>query len=158
MKFGPQPLDKAAGAILAHSVRLPGGAIKKGTQLGAAEIERLTANGLSEVIVAELAPDDVREDAAATQIAAAITGPDVDIADAATGRVNLYAARDGLVQFDRDRLIALNMIDEGLTVATLGAGERVAKGRMIATIKIIPYALPKSIMTAALELLRGDDH
>ncbi len=156
MKFGPQPLDKAAGAILAHSVRLPGGAIKKGTQLGAGEIERLAANGLNEVIVAVLAPDDVREDSAATQIAAAITGPDVDIADAATGRVNLYAARDGLVQFDRDRLVALNMIDEGLTVATLGAGQRVAKGRMIATIKIIPYALPGSIMTATLKLLGSD--
>lgn len=156
MKFGPQSLDNALGAILAHSVRLPGGAIKKGTQLAAGDIERLADSGLSEVIVATLAADDVLENDAATQIAKAMTGRDVDIADAATGRVNLYAARDGLVQFDRDRLIALNMIDEGLTAATLGAGERVAKGRMIATIKIIPYALPARTMTTALELLEAD--
>ena len=41
MKFGPQSLDAAEGAILAHSIRLPGGAIKKGTQLTAADIDRL---------------------------------------------------------------------------------------------------------------------
>ncbi len=154
MKFGPQPLSNADGAILAHSVRLPGGALKKGTRLGADDLKRLADHGLSEVNVALLAPDDVLEDAAATRIATAITGAQVDIADAATGRVNLYARADGLVQFDRDRLIALNMLDEGLTVATLGAGERVARGRMIATIKIIPYALAGSVIEAALALLQ----
>ncbi|MGI9480599.1 MAG: NTP transferase domain-containing protein [Hyphomicrobiaceae bacterium] len=156
MKFGPQPLDAAEGSILAHSVRLPGGAIKKGTRLGPDDIARLAASGLSEVVVASLAPDDVLEDDAATQVAQAIAGPGVDIADAATGRVNLYAACDGLVQFDRDDLISLNLIDEGLTVATLQHGERVAKGRMIATIKIIPYALAGSVVEAALDLLGGD--
>ena len=153
MKFGPQSLDNAAGAILAHSVRLPGGAIKKGTRLGSEHIARLKAHGLDEVVVALLAPGDVLEDAAATRIAEVIAGDEVVSADAATGRVNLYAAADGLLQFDRERLIALNLIDEGLTVATLGANERVAKGRMIATIKIIPYALPGDTVAKALDLL-----
>ncbi|MFY0614786.1 MAG: molybdopterin-binding/glycosyltransferase family 2 protein [Hyphomicrobiaceae bacterium] len=156
MKFGPQPLDKAHGAILAHSVRLPGGAIKKGTRLDDSDIARLSESGLAEVVVAMLASDDVLEDDAATQVARILAGPGVDTADAATGRVNLYAACDGLVQFDRERLVALNLIDEGLTVATLRHGERVAKGRMIATIKIIPYALPGSVVEAALDLLGGD--
>lgn len=155
MKFGPHPLSSAEGAILAHSIRLPGGAIKKGTRLSAGDIERLTAHGQSEVVVALLAPDDVLENAAASRIADAVSGRDVVIADAATGRVNLYAGTDGLVRFDRERLIALNLIDEGLTVATLQADEPVAKGRMIATIKIIPYALPGAIVERALALL-GD--
>jgi molybdenum cofactor cytidylyltransferase len=153
MKFGPQPLDKAAGGILAHSIRLPGGAIKKGTRLQADDISRIAQSGIQQVVVAALEPGDVLEDEIAARIAKAIAGRHVDIADAATGRVNLYAASDGLLQFDRDRLIALNMIDEGLTIATLNANERVAKGRMIATIKIIPYALPGRVVDEALKLL-----
>ncbi len=43
MKFGPLPLSQAEGAIAAHSVRLEGGVIKKGTRLGPAEIARLAA-------------------------------------------------------------------------------------------------------------------
>ena len=43
MKFGPTSVDQSGGATLAHSIRLPGGAIKKGTVLGPTEIERATA-------------------------------------------------------------------------------------------------------------------
>jgi molybdenum cofactor cytidylyltransferase len=153
MKFGPQPLDKAAGAILAHSIRLPGGAIKKGTRLHADDIRRIAESGIQQITVAQLEPGDILEDDIAAQLATAIAGDHVDIASPATGRVNLYAADNGLMQFDRDRLIALNMVDEGLTVATLKANERVAKGRMIATIKVIPYALPGSVVDEALKRL-----
>lgn len=153
MKFGPQPLTKIDGAILAHSIRLPGGTVKKGTRLSAADIKRLSDHGLSEVTVALLEAGDVPEDVAAAQVATAISGANVDIAEAATGRVNLYAAADGLLQFDRERLIALNMIDEGLTVATLSENEPATRGRMIATIKIIPYALSEAVMTEALDQL-----
>ena len=154
MKFGPQSLNAAEGAILAHSIRLSGGAIKKGTQLTAADIDRLREHGKTEVIVAILEAGDILEDAAATQIASAISGINIDTAEAATGRVNLYAAADGLLQFNRDRLIALNLVDEGLTIATLNQSERVAKGRMVATIKIIPYALPGRVVIEALSQLK----
>lgn len=153
MKFGPHNVESAAGAILAHSIRLTGGALKKGTVLGPEDIERLQASGIAEVTVAWLDPGDVLEDDAAARIAKAIAGSHVDIADASTGRVNLYSAADGLLRFDRDALIRLNMIDEGLTVATLAANERITKGRMIATIKIIPYALSGAVVAEALNLL-----
>lgn len=153
MKFGPIKVADAAGSILAHSVRLPGGALKKGTELTAADVDRLQAAGVHEVVVAELEASDVPEDQAAEKIAKALSGAQVHAAPAATGRVNLYAATDGLLQFDREQLIALNLIDEGLTVATLNPSARVAAGRMIATIKIIPYALAQSTIAAAMDLL-----
>ena len=53
------------------------------------------------------------------------------------------------LQVDRDRLIALNRIDEGLTVATLVPHQRVSAGQMVATIKIIPFALRQELVAAA---------
>ena len=155
MKFGPVPLSEAAGATLAHTVHLPGGAMKKGLLLKAEHIDRLRQAGIASVTVARLEPDDVGEDEAARRIATAIAGVNVTCAEAFTGRVNLFAKAAGLLRFDRDTLIALNSLDEGLTVATLPSDARVAAGRMIATVKIIPYALPGDLLEQANEILAG---
>lgn len=52
MIFGPQPLSKAEGAILAHSVALEKGRLRKGHQLSAQDIEALGRAGVTEIIVA----------------------------------------------------------------------------------------------------------
>ena len=52
MRFGPVLLDQADGAILAHSVALPEGRLRKGCILGPPEIAQLRATGRSEVIAA----------------------------------------------------------------------------------------------------------
>jgi molybdenum cofactor cytidylyltransferase len=67
MRFGPVPLSEADGVILAHSVVLPGGRLRKGCILGPADIARLRDAGLSEVMAARPEPDDVLEDAAAAR-------------------------------------------------------------------------------------------
>ncbi|HLQ18347.1 MAG TPA: molybdopterin biosynthesis protein, partial [Tabrizicola sp.] len=71
MRFGPVPLSEAEGAILAHSVALPDGHLRKGCTLGPDEIAQLRATGLTEVIAARLDPTDVHEDEAALAIAKA---------------------------------------------------------------------------------------
>ncbi len=157
MRFGPLSLSDAIGAVLAHTVHMSGGALKKGLVLEAQHIDRLRAAGLTEVIAARLDATDIPENEAAALIATAITGQHVQAADAFTGRVNLFAETDGLLRCDRDRLIALNSIDEGLTVATLAPDARVASGRMVATVKIIPFALPRETVEAALAELSGGE-
>ena len=107
MKFGPRPTLETAGAILAHSIRLDPGTIKKGTRLSSADIDRIKAAGIDEIVVATLDPDDILEDDTATRLAGAISGPGIDAAPAATGRVNLYAAHAGLLAFNSAALIAL---------------------------------------------------
>ncbi len=153
MKFGSIPTKSAVGAILAHTVRLPGGAIKKGTTLTEPDIDRLREAGIEEIVAARLNAGDITENAAAGRIAEAVAGPNIDMATAFTGRVNLYARAAGLLMFDRNHLIELNTIHEGLTVATLAQMSRVAAGRMLATIKIIPYALPGTVIDQALAQL-----
>ena len=74
MKFGPVPLAQAEGAILAHSVAMGNGKLRKGRCLTADDIADLRSAGLETVIVARLAADDVHENAAAEALATAVLG------------------------------------------------------------------------------------
>jgi molybdenum cofactor cytidylyltransferase len=149
MKFEQVPLRSAAGAILAHSIPTPSGAIKKGRVLGDDEIARLAAAGVERVTAALLEAGDVGEDAAAARVAAALSGAAMHVAEPFTGRANLYADASGLVEIDAAHLGRLNSLDEGLTIATVPAFERVARGQMIATVKVITFA-PSSFSSAPL--------
>ncbi len=149
MRFGPLPLADAVGAVLAHSVKAGGVALKKGHVLTVADRDGLAAAGLDNVIAAKLEPGDVAEDAAATRIARAVAGPHVTASPAATGRVNLHAAVAGLLVVDTDRIDRLNLLDEAVTLATLPAFDPVEPGRMVATVKIIPFAAPEAVVAAA---------
>jgi len=157
MKFGPVPVADAEGAILAHSAGLASGRLKKGRRLSAADIAALAAEGLGEVIVARLGPDDVAEDPAAARIGAALVpqagAQGLVVSAPFTGRVNLYAAEPGVLRLDAALIGRLNAIDEALTVATLPEHARVAPRQMLATVKIIPYAAPGAAVAAAEAML-----
>ena len=156
MKFGPVATADAAGCVLAHSLRLPDGVLKKGLLLGEAELQRLAAAGIDTIIVARLEVDDVAENDAAAQVAHALGGAEVEIGNAGTGRVNLHARDAGLLVLDAARVNAANAVHEGLTIATLHTDSPVDAGQMLATVKIIPYAVPKAAMNEVLQRLRGD--
>ena len=143
MKFGEVPLAEALGAILAHSLKLGGTALKKARVLSAADLELIAAAGISRVVVARLEAGDVGEDAAAERIAAAAAGPGIAAAAPFTGRVNLHAEAHGLLVFDPKRVDALNLVDEAITLGTLPPFTNVAPRQMVATVKIIPFAAPE---------------
>lgn len=142
MKFGSVPIAQAPGTILAHSLQLPDGRLKKGKHLDAAMAGRIAAAGFEEVIVARLDKGDVSEDDAASVIAGAFSGEGIEVAPAATGRANLHAAQRGLFRADKALVNALNAIDPDITFACLADRSVVQKGDMVATIKIIPLAVP----------------
>lgn len=154
MKFGEVPVGEAAGAILAHSHRLPGRALSKGRRLTAEDVALLGEAGLSHVIVARLEADDVHEDEAASLIATALAGDNLTVAAAFTGRVNLFAAAHGLAVVDRERLDRLNLADEAITVATLPPHAEAMPKQMVATIKIIPFAAPRPAVERCLAIAR----
>lgn len=151
MRFGPVPMAEAMGAILVHSLDRP--ALRKGRVLSAADVAALRAAGVTTVTVARLEPGDVGEDEAARRIAALLAGPGLTAAAAFTGRVNLYAARDGLLDLDRERIDALNRLDESVTVATLPPLAPVKAGQMAATVKIIPFSVPAEIISDAEQMI-----
>ena len=149
MKFGKVPLDHATGAILAHSTRLPARIFKKGHVLTIADISLMKTAAISHVTVARLEPNDVQEDLAAARISNALAGNNVRVGESFTGRCNLVANTHGLITYEKLRLDELNLIDQSITVATLSPYSVVSPGQLIATIKIIPLAVPKKLLEMA---------
>ncbi|HEX3954267.1 MAG TPA: molybdopterin-binding/glycosyltransferase family 2 protein [Stellaceae bacterium] len=143
MRFGEVPVGEAAGAILVHSLRFGQTALRKGRILSAADLALIAAAGIDEITVVQLDPGDIREDPAAQRIASAAAGPQIGTADAFTGRANLFAETKGLLVFDRDRLDRLNLVNEALTLGTLPPFSVVEPRQMVATVKIIPFAVPE---------------
>ena len=156
MRFETVPLAEAEGAILAHGVRAGGKLFKKGRTLIPADLALLAASGVTTLTVARIEADECPEDAAAARIAEALTGTGLTRGAAFTGRVNLYADDHGLAVLDGAAIEAINLVDESVTVATLKPFAVVAKGDMVATIKIIPFAaLERAVSTAAAEAGRA---
>lgn len=153
MKFGPVPLDEAEGAILAHSVQLPERRLRKGVILNAGDIRELQRANFSEVTVARLENGDVHEDEAATRFAGALvpnpTEAGLCLSNASTGRVNIYSEVKGVVVIDADKIAAVNSVDPMITVATVPEWQRIDQGGMVATVKIIAYAVPESALNDA---------
>jgi molybdenum cofactor cytidylyltransferase len=155
MQFGPVPVSAAAGTVLAHSLRIESGMFKKGRHLSEADVARLAAAGHREVTVARLDADDVPEDVAAARIAAALAGAGIRVGAAFTGRANLYAEANGLALIEAERIARLNALDEAITLATVPPYAPVSPRQMIATVKVIPFAVPARILEAAEHLLIG---
>ena len=150
MKFGPVPPHEALGATAVHTIRQNSLVLKKGTLIGPAEVKALEAAGIPQVVVARLERGDVPEDEAAAAIAAAVAGQGVRIDRAFTGRANLFAENAGVLVVDKDGIDRLNQVDEAITFATLPAFKPVVPGEMIATVKIIPFAVGNAARDAAL--------
>ena len=154
MRFGAVPVRDAVGATAVHSIREGALVLKKGTLIGAAEVAALEAAGIKEIVVARLEPGDVSEDQAAADIAAAIAGEGVRTDKAFTGRCNLFAEEAGVLVVDKDVVDRLNRVDEAVTLATLPAYKPVVPGEMIATVKIIPFAVSGSARDNAVSEAR----
>ena len=149
MKFGSVPTREAAGLIAAHTVRAHDVTLRKGRVIPAEDAARLAAAGLSELVAVTLEAGDVAEDAAAERLAAHLAGPHLRREPPFTGRCNLHAATPGLLHIDRAAVDAVNGIDEAITVATLAPYKPVVAGEMVATVKIIPYAVPGATLDRA---------
>lgn len=159
MRFGPVPLDEAEGKILAHNITRRGqpGRLRKGKVLSAADVQDLSGEGFSSVYAAELEEGDVDENSAARRVAeAAVEGCcGLLIQGPSEGRANLAAAVGGVLLVDAARLQQVNLC-EGVTFATLRSYRLVRPGQVVATVKIIPYALPVSVLEQAERAAQGD--
>ena len=156
MKFGPCPASDAAGAYLAHSVKINGSFLKKGRLLTADDISRLIDAGINSVTVARLEAGDLHEDEAASRLSKALLGPGLKESAAFTGRANLIAAGPGVLVVDKSKIDRINQIHESVTVATLPEYAAVESRQMAATIKIIPFSAPESAVLKAEALALKD--
>jgi molybdenum cofactor cytidylyltransferase len=150
MKFGPASPADALGGVTVHTLRQGSLVLKKGTAIGAAEVEALRGAGVEELVVVRLEEGDVSEDVAAASIARAVAGPGIHVERAFTGRANLFAAEAGVLVVDRAAVDRVNGVDEAITLATLAAYKPVVEGEMVATVKLIPFGVEARLRDAAV--------
>jgi molybdenum cofactor cytidylyltransferase len=156
MKFGPASPSEAIGGVTVHTLRQGSLVLKKGTTIGAAEVEALTKAGVKEIVVVRLEHGDVSEDVAAASIADAVTGDGIIAERAFTGRANLFAGRAGVLVVDRAAVDRINGVDEAITFATLPAFKPVVEGEMVATVKLIPFGVEARLRDAAVKAAGKD--
>jgi molybdenum cofactor cytidylyltransferase len=151
--FAELPLDEAMGATLAHALTLGGTRHPKGRRVDEALAKAAAQAGLQRLWVARLEPGDLPEAEAAATLAAALKGEGVEARAPVHGRVNLHATRAGLLMLDAASITAANLAGEAIGLSTLPPLSPVAAGDMVATVKIIPYAVPAAQVSAAATAL-----
>ncbi|QKC97204.1 NTP transferase domain-containing protein [Mesorhizobium sp. NZP2298] len=155
MKFGPVAIEEAEGAVLAHATAAGERRFRKAHRLSAEDVSVLKRAGVSQVVAAVLASDDLGEDAAAQRIAESMIFSGIEAKPAATGRVNLHARASGVFTVDAAMIDAINAVDPAITIATLARHAPVEKGQMVATVKIIPFAVNSALVDAVAKICAG---
>ncbi len=155
MKFGKVAIDEAEGGILVHSLRHDGLVLKKGDSITREHIQALRQADISHVVIARLEEGDIGEDEAAAQAASALSGENIRVDEAFTGRANLFATCNGVLVAEPSLVDAINAVDEQITLATLPPWRNVVEGEMVATVKIIPFALPRALVARAIDAAAG---
>lgn len=150
MKFGPIPVIESDGVVLARAIKQAGLALKKGEWIGAGQIAGLRAAGVAEIVGARLEAGEVDENEAAGRLAESFAGANLRVDAAVTGRCNLRSTCSGLFIVDAAVIDRVNMIDETITIATLKPFRRVVEGEMVATAKIIPFAVAAAALEQAI--------
>ena len=156
MKFVTLPVAEAEGGIAVHSVSQGGAVVKKGSVIGAAEVAALAAAGIERIAVARLEAGRRRRGRGGRR-----AGPHRWPAPASGLMLRSPAAPistprwPGVLVVDRAGVDALNAVDEAVTLATLPAFRQVEAGELIATVKIIPFAVPGAVFAKARAAITG---
>jgi hypothetical protein len=133
--------------VITQDVTLETGRIRKGQRLTPGDAGLLA--GLDRPLHAVvLEPGDVHEDDAGSRLAAAVTGPGLEIRGPKFSRYNLIASTKGLVRVDADALLRLNRVP-GMAVFTLADRTPVAAGKMVAGVKVTPVAVEEATLREA---------
>lgn len=157
MQVKKVPVTEALGHILLHhQIDAHGQKIlSKGRYITREEIPALEMSGCQEVYVAILDEEDVSENEAAHYLGEMLAGDRLETSRAATGHVNLVATAPGLLKVDQEALLALNS-QPGITLATIRTHTVVRPKTITGTIKIIPYAVPRSDLEAAATIAQDN--
>lgn len=148
------PAAEFVGLIIAREFRTSGNIrFRKGHRLTASDLDRI-ATFPDDVHTVRLEDSDVHEDDAARLIAAMIRGDNIVTRDPVQSRVNLVAARKGLLRVDPDAVFQINRLPD-MSVFTLPDRLPVLPGKIVAGAKITPVAIPESVLNEADALVHS---
>lgn len=155
------PVSEAVGTVLAHDIteiragEFKGRAFRKGHIVRDEDICRLQRLGKENLFILELKDGEMHEDAAAYELATALMGEGVEMqGEPREGKINLVAARDGLLRVEKDALCAFNMLGD-VMCATLHENTIVRKGQKVAGTRAIPLVVKSKTVQEAVTIARG---
>lgn len=143
------PVEKAVGQVLGQDLTriVPGkykdALFRKGRIIQEEDIPQLLEMGKHNIYVYELDGDGLHENDAALALAERIIGEGVVCGEAKTGRVDIFAGRNGLLKINVEGLSGVNGSPE-MVVATIHNNSVVAKSDLVAAAKIIPLTIKKA--------------
>ncbi|MFC1523249.1 molybdopterin-binding protein [Thermodesulfobacteriota bacterium] len=161
------PLEEAVGMVLPHDITeirttenldtcddkpFKGRAFKKGHIISRADLPRLKSLGKDHIYALQLQPEDIHENEAAEQLAAALCGTGAaPSGEPVEGKINILAASDGLLKINTDALYRFNLLGE-VMCATLHNNTPVKKGELIAGTRLIPLVGKRALVDQAAEI------
>ncbi len=153
-------IEDALGLKLAHDIteirpgEFKGAAFHKGHTVCADDLCRLQRLGKNHLYVIDLEEDEIHENEAAALLAGALAGDGVAWENnPREGRINLFAAFDGLLQVDVPALAAFNLVEE-VMCATLHNHTLVKKGEKVAGTRAIPLVMKRAAIERACAVAR----
>lgn len=156
------PVDQAVGMTLAHDLteiipgKSKGPAFKKGHQVKSEDLCRLMRMGKNNLYVLDLNEDQIHEDDAVGELAAALSGPGVVFSGSPReGKLELKAAYPGLLKVNVDALVEFNMVDD-VMCASAHNNTCVVKNQVLAATRAIPLVIEKTQLQRAVKIAR--DH
>lgn len=168
MRFENVRTTDAIGTVLGHTHRLriaqttdketekeTTQRLSKGTLLNAKHIDMLLQAGVDSVMVAVLETDDVLENVAVERLALLFRDSGVGVESSRQGRCNLYALHRGVLDYDVSLIHRLNALDWRVGMA-IEHGGVVEAGTVFASIKVIPYAVPRTVLDAWESALKSE--
>ncbi len=149
---------RLAGAILARDVMISGTRWSKGRRLTADDLVALAAAEPGDP-VSVLVPEagELHEDEAAIRLAAAVAGPGLITRGPNQSRVDLIAEADGVLNVRIADLERVNRIDP-LEVFTAFDGQVVARGDLVASVKVAPHLVDAATVDAGARLAGFGSH
>lgn len=155
------PVEQAVGLALAHDLteivpgERKGPAFRRGQIIAESDLEHLARLGKRQVYVLNLDDAHLHEDDAVARLVEVLCGNGVVPAGPPReGKVELVAARDGLLELDVDRLVAFNEVPD-VMCATRHRHTPVRRGERLAGTRIIPLVMARSRVEEACAIV-GD--
>ena len=151
-------VEEAVGTRLAHDIteirpgEFKGPSFRRGHRVREQDVCRLMRLGKRHLYILDLQADQVHEDDAVMEIAAALAGPGVTFAGRPKeGKLQLTAAYTGLLKINARALVEFNLMPD-VMCAALHDNVPVSQGQIVAGTRAIPLVIQRQALDDALTL------
>ena len=151
----------AVGQVLCHDMtqiipgQYKGARFRKGHIVTEEDIPVLLSIGKENLYIFEMDENKLHENDAAEVLCKICKGKNITRGEVKEGKIELTAEIDGLLMIDREKLNAVNSIEE-LMIATRKGDTAVKQGDKLAGTRVIPLVIDKAKLQQAKDVAAGE--